>query len=362
VRFAHMAHVWGKKGYTPRQRYEQLWRELEVADQHDFDYGFCVEHHFRPDESWMSAPALYAVAAGARTKRLRLGAMGFIAALHDPLRLAEEIAIADQMTGGRIEFGLVPGILPSYFAPFGVDFANRRAVTLETARFLQTAYTNGGQIDFDGELMHHHGFSLGVNALQQPHPPMWMETRDAPTLEFCAERGLHTGYFFVFSREEAKERYAPYIEGWKRHGHPGRPNIAYSTVVYVDETDEKAMATAKLDAGGAYRGFFDPTDDPDELRRSQEWTADYFTSRGELKAAEVFLNLLDPDWLLEKDLVLIGSPETVARKLKAWAAEGSFNTFFGEFNFGQLAEEDVLRSIELFGTEVIPRLRDYEPF
>jgi alkanesulfonate monooxygenase SsuD/methylene tetrahydromethanopterin reductase-like flavin-dependent oxidoreductase (luciferase family) len=118
----------------------------------------------------------------------------------------------------------------------------------------------------------------------------------------------------------------------------------------------------KLDAGGAYRGFFDPTDDPDELRRSQEWTADYFTSRGELKAAEVFLNLLDPDWLLEKDLVLIGSPETVARKLKAWAAEGSFNTFFGEFNFGQLAEEDVLRSIELFGTEVIPRLRDYEPF
>jgi alkanesulfonate monooxygenase SsuD/methylene tetrahydromethanopterin reductase-like flavin-dependent oxidoreductase (luciferase family) len=362
VRFAHFAHVWGKQGYTPRRRYEELWRELEVADAHHFDYGFCVEHHFRPDESWMSAPTLYAVSAGARTKHLRLGAMGFIASLHHPLRLAEEIAIADQMIGGRLEFGLVPGILPSYFAPFGIDFGGRREVTLETARFLKTAFTNGGQIDFDGEKMHHHGFALGVNALQQPHPPMWMETRDAPTLAFCAEHGLHTGYFFVFSRKEAHERYAPYLAAWKKHGHPGTPNIAYSTVVYVDETDEKAMATAKAHAGVAYRGFFDPTDDPAELRKSQEWTADYFRTRGEERAAEVFLNMLDPDWLVEKDLVLIGSPETVARKLKAWAAEGSFNTFFGEFNFGQLKEAEILRSIRLFGTEVIPRLRDYEPF
>ena len=165
----------------------------------------------------------------------------------------------------------------------------------------------------------------------------------------------------MFSREEAKERYAPYLANWKRHGQPGTPNIAYSTVVYVADTDEEAMATAKIDAGAAYRGFFDPTDDPEELRKSQVWTADYFTSRGELKAAEVFMNLLDPDWLIEKDLVLIGSPDTVARKLRAWAAEGSFNTFFGEFNFGNLAEADLMRSIRMFGTEVIPQLRDYEP-
>ena len=362
MRFAHFAHVWGKLGMTPHQRYDQLWRELALADASGFDYGFCVEHHFRPDESWMSAPTMYAVAAGARTKHLRLGAMGFIAALHDPLRLAEEIAIADQMIGGRLEFGLVPGILPSYFAPFGVDFQNRREVTLETARFLTTAYTNGGAIDFDGKLMQHHGFSLGVNALQQPHPPMWMETRDPATLAFCAEYGLHTGYFFLFPRVEAHERYAPYLAGWKAHGHPGTPNIAYSTVVFVAETDAEALRIAKHHAGAAYRGFFDPTDDPAELRRSQEETAAYFHSRGEPGAAEILLNMLDADYLVENELVLIGSPATVARKLERWAAEGSFNTFFGEFNFGQLAEDDLMRSIGLFGSDVIPRLRAYEPF
>ena len=75
-----------------------------------FDFSFCVEHHFQPHESWMSSPALYAVGGGARTKRLRVGSMGFIAPLYHPLRLAEEIAIVDQMLGGRLECGLVPGI------------------------------------------------------------------------------------------------------------------------------------------------------------------------------------------------------------------------------------------------------------
>jgi alkanesulfonate monooxygenase SsuD/methylene tetrahydromethanopterin reductase-like flavin-dependent oxidoreductase (luciferase family) len=67
MKFAHFAHVWNKAGMAPAQRYQQLWRELQVADELGFDYGFCVEHHFRPDESWMSAPNLYTVAAAART-------------------------------------------------------------------------------------------------------------------------------------------------------------------------------------------------------------------------------------------------------------------------------------------------------
>ena len=73
-------------------------------------------------------------------------------------------------------------------------------------------------------------------------------------------------------------------------------------------------------------------------------------------------NLLDPDYLLENDLILIGSPETVTAKLKDYATEGMFNTFFGEFNFGNLVEDDLMRSIHLFGTEVMPKLRDFEPY
>ena len=173
----------------------------------------------------------------------------------------------------------------------------------------------------------------------------------------------------MFPRSEAKSRYAPYLAGRKANGWPGTPNIAYSTTniaysttVYVDETDQKALDAALADASRAYKGFFSYSDDADEIRTKQMETADYFRQRGDAMSAEITLNILDPNYLLEKDLILIGSPDTVTRKLRTWADEGSFNTYFGEFNFGNLAEDDLMRSIGLFGKHVIPALRAYEPF
>lgn len=362
MKFAHFAHVWGKPGMTPAQRYQQLWRELEIADALDFDYGFCVEHHFRPDESWMSAPNLYAVGAGARTSRLRLGAMGYIVPLNNPLRLVEEIAIADQMLDGRLVVGLVPGIIPDYFVPFKVDFDSRRAVTLEFVGYLKAAFADPKRFDFDGRYHQAEAVTLAVPPAQRPHPPLWIETRDPPTLEFCAREGINTGYFILFPRQDAADRYRDFLAKWAEAGWAHKPEIAYSTVVYVDETDDKALDKALHHAGQAYRGFFPAAVNESGLKDEQYRRAELFEERGEPGAAEVMRHLLDPDYLLENDLILLGSPETVARKLKDYATEGLFNTFFGEFNFGNLAEDDLMRSIRLFGTEVIPALRDYEPF
>jgi alkanesulfonate monooxygenase SsuD/methylene tetrahydromethanopterin reductase-like flavin-dependent oxidoreductase (luciferase family) len=362
MKFAHFAHVWGKPGMTASQRYHQLWRELELADQLGFDYGFCVEHHFRPDESWMSAPNLYAVAGGARTRQIRLGAMGHVVPLHNPVRLAEEIAVADQMIDGRLEAGLVPGITPSYFEPFRVDYATRREVTHEFVSFLRAAYTNADHFDFEGRFYHYKNVKLAVNPTQKPHPPLWLETRDPASLEFCAREGINTGYFIVFPREEAAPRYRKYLDSWKGAGWPRKPNIAYCTVVYVDETDDKALERGLADAGRAYRGFFPPTNSEAELRKIQDERAKFFEQRGEPGAAEIMRHLLEPKYLLDRDLILIGSPKTIASKLKEFATSGVFNTFFGEFNFGNLPEQDLMRSIRLFGEEVLPQLRSFEPF
>src|SRR5215475_13545131 len=59
MKFAHFSHVWNKPGMTAAERYEQLWRELETCDELGFDFGFTVEHHFNPNESWMPSPAIY---------------------------------------------------------------------------------------------------------------------------------------------------------------------------------------------------------------------------------------------------------------------------------------------------------------
>ena len=244
MKFAHFSHIWAKPGMTPHERYEELWRELQLCDELGFDHSFCVEHHFRPDESWMSSPSLYAVGAGARTKRLRLGPMGYIVPLYHPLRLAEEIAIVDQMLGGRMELGLVPGINPDYFRPFGLDYGQRKSPTLEFVDYLRAAFGDTQPFSFHGETFHTDSAEISVKPLQRPHPPLWMMSRDPQTLEFCAKNAINPGYFLVYPRADAAPRYRKFLADWQAAGHAQKPNIAYCTVVYVDETDEKAIDTA----------------------------------------------------------------------------------------------------------------------
>ena len=97
MKFAHFSHVWNKPGMTAAERYGQLWRELALADDCGFDFGFCVEHHFNPNESWMPSPSIYCAAAAAHTTRLRIGTMGFVAPLYDPIRIAEDAAVLDNI-------------------------------------------------------------------------------------------------------------------------------------------------------------------------------------------------------------------------------------------------------------------------
>lgn len=362
MKFAHFSHVWGKPDMTAHERYEQLWRELILCDDLGFDFSFCVEHHFRPDESWMSSPALYAVAGSARTKRLRVGVMGFVVPLHHPLRLAEEIAIVDQMSGGRFECGLVPGISPGYFTPFGIDYNFRKSPTFEFVSYLQAAYGDKQPFAFKGENFHTDSALIAVPPLQRPYPPLWMMSRDPPTLEFCAAKGVNTGYFISVARSEAGPRYRKFLDDWNRAGHARKPNIGYSTVVYVDETDEKALAIGLDRASRAYVGLL-PLAAPgetfqDRLAKQRK----RFEERGEPGAAKIFSSMFDPDYMLKNELIFIGSPKTVAEKIRNAAETGFFNTMMCEFNFADLPEADLMRSIRLFGEQVIPQLRDYEPF
>ena len=362
MKFAHFSHVWMKPGMTPHQRYEQLWRELRLCDELDYDYSFCVEHHFRPDESWMSSPSLYAVGAGARTKRLRIGPMGYIVPLYHPLRLVEEIAIVDQMLNGRMELGLVPGINAAYFTPFGLDYGFRKSPTLEFIAYMKAAYGDKQPFSFHGDNHHTDSAEISVQPVQKPHPDVWMQSRDPETLEFCAKHGVNTGYFIAYPRKDAAPRYAKFYEDWKKAGWKRKPNIAYSIPVYVDETDEKALQVARIRASRAYEGFLPPAQPGETFEERVATYASKFIGRNEPGAAQIMANIFNPDYLLENDLVLIGSPETVTRKLRDAAQGGHFNTFLGEFNFADLPEEDLMRSIRLFGEKVIPALREFEPF
>jgi len=362
VKFAHFSHVWAKPGMTAHQRYEELWRELQLCDELGFDYSFCVEHHFRPDESWVSSPSLYVVGAAARTRRMRIGPMGYVVPLYHPLRLAEEIALVDQIVGGRMELGLVPGINPDYFKPFGLDYNLRKSPTIEFVEYLRAAYGEKQPFSFHGEVHHTESAQLAVQPLQKPHPPLWMMSRDPQTLEFCAQNAINPGYFLVYPRADAAPRYRKFLADWAATGRPKAPKIAYCTIVYVDNTDEKALDVALARAARAYEGFLPPPKPGESFEERVREHAKKYIGRGEPGASEIMANLFDADYLMKNELVFIGSAKTVAEKIHAAAKAGLFNVFMGEFNFSDLPENDLLRSIRLFGEQVVPALRIYEPF
>ncbi len=123
------------------------------------------------------------------------------------------------------------------------------------------------------------------------------------------------------------------------------------TLVYVDETDDRAWEIA----GPSWIHVYEENQPTTRLignRRRQ----------GDLRGVDLLEHFTDPPYLRAHDIGLVGSPDTVAANIRQYAEEGSFNVVLGEFNYGFLTEEQVMRSVRLFGEEVIPRLRDWAPF
>ena len=222
MKFAHFAHVWDKQGMTPAQRYAQLWRELQLCDELGFDYGFCVEHHFNPKESWMSAPNLYTVGAGARTKRSASAAWAMSS------RYISRCA-SPKSSRSPIKCRRPPRYRPrsrhltALFEPFGVPFESRREVTLEFVLFLRAAFSDGPSFSFHGKYHNAKSQARG-HPVQKPCPPLWIETRDPATLEFCAREGVNVGYFLISPREDCAPRYR---NTWRTGKRPDKAQAQY---------------------------------------------------------------------------------------------------------------------------------------
>jgi alkanesulfonate monooxygenase SsuD/methylene tetrahydromethanopterin reductase-like flavin-dependent oxidoreductase (luciferase family) len=349
VRFGYLSHVWRKPGMTPAARYAQLWRELALCDDAGFDAAYTIEHHDLPAESLSPSPAMFIASAAAHTRRMRLGAMGWLAPTHNPLRVVDEVTALDHVTNGRLDVGLVAGYAPHQLGAFGIDYAERRPRTIECYELLKTACASPERFSFEGPFHRYTDVALQVPPLQEPHPPVWIESVDPGTLAYLAREGINTGYVLYMLRDEIAPLYREYLRLWEKAGHARRPDINYWTLVYVDETDDKAWEVAGPHWLHVYEKLHPMTMLIESRRQRKE-------HRGEAWVR----GFTDLRFVREHDAALIGSPATVAAKIRQYAREGVFNTLIGEFNFGAMDEDDLMRSIRLFAGEVIPSLRPFD--
>ncbi len=267
---------WPQRRIPIADVYGRALDRIEIMDQTGYDAVWLAEHHFN---SFSVCPSVHLMGThiAARTKNLRVGTAVTLAALYHPLRIAEEVALLDVLSGGRVNWGAGRGFDPKEFGAFGVPPDESAIRFREAVEIVQQAWTQD-RLTYRGEHFSFDDVEVLPKPAQDPHPPMWVAASSPPAIEWAAAAG-HTIMMDPHSPHvEIARKRELYRAELEKAGHSidGR-EIPMARLVAVAETEEKAAATARAGAGwivGSYMGdapvsAFDPqgvagTDDPVE--------------------------------------------------------------------------------------------------
>jgi alkanesulfonate monooxygenase SsuD/methylene tetrahydromethanopterin reductase-like flavin-dependent oxidoreductase (luciferase family) len=351
VRFGTYFFLQRPPGRTDAEILPEEVDQMVFAEDLGFDSVWLTEHHYA-DYGLSSAPSVLLATVAARTRRIRLGMAVCVIPFHHPLRLAEETASIDILSGGRLVVGLGRGNRPMEFFGHGVPQEENRGRMEEGVEILLQAWTQE-RVNFVGRYWHIQNVPVHPKPLQQPHPPFAFAISSPETIAWAAKHGyamLSSGLGTPLAAT-ANNR-ALYVTGLQQSGHSPTEidrllsRWVVTKHVYVAPSDAAAQAGAKAPEMW-YRDSFIRSLSADGLEGLDESV---------YRGAEAMIARLSAqtwDNLLEEALI-IGSPETVAGKIAQLEQIG-----VGEvvcwMNFGGIPPDKVRRSMRLFAQEVMPR-------
>ncbi|HZO35796.1 MAG TPA: LLM class flavin-dependent oxidoreductase [Solirubrobacteraceae bacterium] len=319
-----------------------------LADEAGFDAIFLTEHHFNSFNTYADPFILGAHIAG-QIRQAHLGVSVGVVPLHNPLRLVEACNLLDSLTRGRCIIGLGPGGNPGEAAGLGRDAKDRHKLFAENLDVMLRAWSHTDGDTLEYETTHERGTMTGrvmPASFRRPHPLIARATHADETIAECARLGWPV-LLGRFTPEEGRPKAELYRRSLEEAGHADETVrecldwLAVTQMIHVAETDEQAWAEVNpaIDAFLAYapKPKAKDTDDPNG---AGDWTK----TTGVSREREGFIS----------QAVTVGSPDTVAAKLQAFADNGvpHVRTMF---SFGHAPREQVDRSIELFIDEVMPR-------
>ena len=332
-------------------RHIRIAQRIEELGWHSY---FVIEHQNAPQG--VSAPSVYLTAVARETSRLRLGAMMWQLPFYNPLRLAQDVAMLDQLSHGRVEFGTGIGVHEHEFIRWGVDYYQRAAISEEVLQLVKMAWTQP-EVTFDGKFFHFDEALPHPKPFQQPYPPIWAAVHSDASVEFAARNNYHVAKN-LDTDEVVAGKFALYRRVWNESGHSGpKPRMFLMRTVHVAATDQQAhdearefvaagaervgggpIAQTRIGWGSHARGMGTDSERADNKARGQTMA----------QAAR------DYDFNISKGLAIVGSPSTVIQRLRAGQDQIGYDVFCTNHQIGRMPREMVERSIELFGKEVIP--------
>jgi alkanesulfonate monooxygenase SsuD/methylene tetrahydromethanopterin reductase-like flavin-dependent oxidoreductase (luciferase family) len=330
----------------------EAFRDIfELADRCEAWGVPCVwlgEIHFTPTRSVISASLQVASAIAARTRRLRVGTAVQVLPLNHPLRIAEEVATLDHISGGRFEFGIGRSGVVRTYDVYGIPYAESQARFREALDIIRLAW-RGEPFSYEGQFYRVQGAVVVPRPVQQPHPPIRMATTSDETFPAAGRLGLP---IFVGLRttelEDLRQQLAPYREAWRDAGHPGAGSVYLRIPVYVSPTADGAREEPRQ----SMSAFFARQT---ELARAAVGRAGAGPADKRRMQAERMASLTYDDVLARK--VVFGTAPAVVDRLKQLAGELGLDGIIAEPNPGGLIPAELeTRSLKLLTHDVIPAL------
>ena len=345
--------------YDPKKGaklYHRYLDELARAEELGFD-GVGVNEHHQTAYGMMPSPIVMASMLVQRTKRVRICILGSALPLRQhPLTLAEEHAMIDNISEGRLITGFVRGIGAEYHV-FGVNPTESHDRFHEAHELIIRAWTETGPFEFSGKYYRHRYVNLWPRPYQKPHPPVWIPSQGSQeTIDFAAHPDNKYTYLHTFSPTVAVAKYMDlYRERAERYGYTAsNDQLGWAVPIYVGETDRSAMAEAKLHFEN-FRNKFARM--PIEFLLPPGYTSRESMKRVAAAKQSMFADLT-LEAAMEHGMMICGSAATVRDRLIDYQKQLGFRNLLTLLQFGTLPADLTAANMDRFAGEVMPALRD----
>jgi alkanesulfonate monooxygenase SsuD/methylene tetrahydromethanopterin reductase-like flavin-dependent oxidoreductase (luciferase family) len=334
-------------GMTEEDAFRVSFEEVDAAERWGLDAMWLAEIHVNPERSVCSAPLTLASAIAARTKRMKIGTGVQVLPLCHPLRLAEEAATVDQISHGRLIFGVGRSGFPRTYEAYGVPYGESRERFAETLEILKRAWTEDS-FSYNGKYYSFDNVKLTPKPYQKPWPEIRIAANSTDTFPQIAKLGH--GVLVAVRQgtlEELEPNITAYRQAWKEAGHPGDGKVFLRAPVYLAETDQAARDEPEESIMYFYRYLGERLEDSATRAGVQQ---------SELRAARGrrLQTISYEDALVEK--LIVGSPERVADRLLGLRETIGLDGILCEMNCGtRIPHDNVMKSLQLLCEKVMPR-------
>jgi alkanesulfonate monooxygenase SsuD/methylene tetrahydromethanopterin reductase-like flavin-dependent oxidoreductase (luciferase family) len=334
---------------TETAAFAHSFAEVDAAERWGLDAMWLAELHLAPHRSVLSAPLTIASAVAARTRRMKIGTAVQVLPLCHPLRLAEEAATVDQVSEGRLIFGVGRSGFPRTYEAYGVPYAESRERFAETLEIVKLAWTQE-RFSYHGQFYNFDNLTLVPKPYQKPYPEIRIAATSADTYPVIGKLG-HAAFIAV--RLGALSELAPlvrsYRQAYKEAGHPGEGEVYLRVPVYVAETEERARREPEESIMRLFRYTGERIED--SANRSGARAIEQRAERGQRLQTITYEEAI-------RDKIIVGTPDQVADRLAALREEIGLNGILAELNAGSLIPHElVMNSLRLLCQEVMPRFK-----